>query len=440
MIAPSPATALDPLIRQRIRRRTISILVAGQILSGLGIGSAVSMGALLVTEVTGSEAWSGMAATMNTLGAAVFAVPLAVMARRYGRRISLSFGAGLAALGAVAVTGSAVLGSSLLLLVSLAVMGVGAALNFQARFAAADLSTDSTRGRDLSLVVWSTTIGAVAGPNLTGPSERLGTALGLPDFTGGFVIAAAAQLLGALLYAVALRPDPLFLSLGTLTRPRGSTGPKARRQGGFSILRRRPDARRAVVTLALSHATMVALMGMTPVHLASHGASLSIVGLTLSLHIAGMYAVSPVFGILTDRFGGRAVVLIGQAMLAAALLLVTFAPHDHTLVTTALILLGLGWSAATVAGSAMLNGSLQAEERPAAQGVSDLLMNLAGAAGGALAGLILSAFAFSGLALCLLAPVVAVVVVQLLRRQPRRTVAADSEEVDAPEAATIDGR
>ncbi|MBD8518886.1 MFS transporter [Plantibacter sp. CFBP 8804] len=421
MTEESSPTVLSPQALGRIRRRTISTLVAGQILSGLGIGAAVSMGALLVTDVTGSEAWSGMAATMNTLGAAIFAVPLAVMARRYGRRVSLSFGAAVAALGGVAVAGSAMIGSSALVLVSLAVMGIGSALNFQARFAAADLSTEATRGRDLSVVVWSTTIGAVAGPNLTGPSEQLGSALGLPNFTGGFIIAATAQLLGALLYTVALRPDPLLLSLGTLTRPRGSTGPKARRRGGFSILRRRPDARRAVITLALSHATMVALMGMTPVHLTSHGTSLTIVGLTLSLHIAGMYAVSPVFGILTDRLGGRTVVLIGQAIFATALVLATFGLHDHTLVTTALILLGLGWSAATVAGSAMLNNSLQAEERPATQGVSDLLMNLAGAAGGALAGVVLSAIAYSGLALCLLVLAAAVVAIQIPRR-PRRTV------------------
>ena len=85
MTAPSPVAALDPLALGRIRRRTISTLVAGQVLSGLGFGAAVSIGALLVAQVTGSEAWSGMAATMNTLGAAAFAVPLALMARRYGR-------------------------------------------------------------------------------------------------------------------------------------------------------------------------------------------------------------------------------------------------------------------------------------------------------------------------------------------------------------------
>ncbi|MDN6330476.1 MAG: MFS transporter, partial [Brachybacterium sp.] len=160
MTAPAPPSVAE-LERRRVQRRTVSVLIAGQIVSGLGIGAAVSMGALLVAAVTGSEAWSGMAATMNTLGAALFAIPLALLARRRGRRVSLTTGALVAALGALAVTGSAGLESPFLLLLSMAVLGVGSALNFQSRFAATDLATDATRGRDLSLVVWSTTIGAV---------------------------------------------------------------------------------------------------------------------------------------------------------------------------------------------------------------------------------------------------------------------------------------
>lgn len=401
--------------RRRVQRRTVAVLIAGQIVSGLGIGAAVSMGALLVAAVTGSEAWSGMAATMNTLGAALFAVPLALLARRRGRRVSLTTGALVAALGALAVAGSAVLDSPFLLLLSMAVMGIGAALNFQSRFAATDLAAEATRGRDLSLVVWSTTIGAVIGPNLAEPSDTFGRALGLPELTGGFVIAAAAQLLGALLYAIALRPDPLLLAMGPHRVI--AAGPGRRATGGFAILHGNLTARRAVLATSLSHAVMVGLMGMTPIHLMGHGATLSIVGITLSLHVAGMYGLSPVFGLLTDRIGGRAVILAGQVLLAAALLIAALGSQSNELVALALALLGLGWSAANVAGSTMLSGAVPAEQRPATQGTSDLLMNLAGAGGGALAGLILAGIGFSGLALCLLALVAVVTVDQLTRRR-----------------------
>lgn len=391
------------------------MLIAGQIVSGLGVGAAVSMGALLVAAVTGSEAWSGMAATMNTLGAALFAIPLALLARRRGRRISLTTGALVAALGALAVTLSAVLGSPFLLLVSMAVMGIGSALNFQSRFAATDLATDGTRGRDLSLVVWSTTLGAVIGPNLAEPSDALGRAVGLPELSGGFVIAAAAQLVGAVLYAIALRPDPLLLALGPhRVMP---AGPRRRPGRGLAILRRNPAARRAVLAVALSHAVMVALMGMTPIHLMGHGGSLSIVGLTISLHVAGMFGLSPIFGLLTDRIGGRAVILLGQVLLMAAMVIAALGAQSNALVAIALVLLGLGWSAANVAGSTMLSGAVPVEQRPATQGTSDLLMNLAGASGGALAGLILAGVGFDGLALCLLVPVAVVTVDQLGRRR-----------------------
>lgn len=415
MTAPVTPSVAD-LERGRVQRRTVSVLIAGQIVSGLGIGAAVSMGALLVAAVTGSEAWSGMAATMNTLGAALFAIPLAQLARRRGRRVSLTTGALVASLGALAVTASAVLESPFLLLLSMAVMGIGAALNFQSRFAATDLATDTTRGRDLSLVVWSTTIGAVIGPNLAEPSDALGRAVGLPELTGGFVIAAAAQLLGALLYAIALRPDPLLLALGPHRALPAGTERRAVR--GFAILRSNLAARRAVLATGLSHAVMVALMGMTPIHLMGHGADLTIVGITISLHVAGMFGLSPVFGILTDRIGDRAVILGGQVMLATAMLVAALGSQSTQLVAVALVLLGLGWSASNVAGSTMLSGAVPVEQRPATQGTSDLLMNLAGAGGGALAGLILAGIGFSGLALCLLVPV-AVVTVDQLRRLPR---------------------
>ncbi|MDN6399791.1 MAG: MFS transporter [Brachybacterium sp.] len=414
MTAPAPPSVAE-LERRRVQRRTVSVLIAGQIVSGLGIGAAVSMGALLVAAVTGSEAWSGMAATMNTLGAALFAIPLALLARRRGRRVSLTTGALVAALGALAVTGSAVLESPFLLLLSMAVLGVGSALNFQSRFAATDLATDATRGRDLSLVVWSTTIGAVIGPNLAEPSDALGRAVGLPELTGGFVIAAAAQLLGALLYATALRPDPLLLALGPHRALPAGTGRRGVR--GFAILRGNLAARRAVLATSLSHAVMVALMGMTPIHLMGHGGDLTIVGITISLHVAGMFGLSPVFGILTDRIGGRAVILTGQVMLAAAMLVAALGSQSTQLVAVALVLLGLGWSASNVAGSTMLRGAVPREPRPPTPGTSDLLMNPAGAGGGALAGLVLAGIGFSGLALCLLVPVAVVTVDQLARRR-----------------------
>lgn len=399
--------------RRALQRRVVRVLALGQVLGGVGVGATLALGALLVTEVSGSPAWSGMAATMNTLGAALLAVPLARLARARGRRISLSTGAVTAMAGASVTIGAAVLSSFPLLLVGLALLGAGSALNLQSRFAATDLAPDETRARDLSLVVWSTTIGAVLGPNLFVPGEVLGRALGLPELTGGFVIALAAQAAGALVYLTGLRPDPLLLAVAD-GEAAGAGRPSP--AGGLAVLRSSPSARRAVLTVALSHTVMVALMSMTPVHLTGQGASLSLVGLTISLHVAGMYALAPVFGWLADRLGRRPVVLLGQVASTAALVLSWLASASPVLVTVSLVLLGLGWSASTVAGSALVAEAVPPPERPQLQGVSDLFMNLAGAAGGALAGPVLALVGFDGLSAALLVLVGLVVLAHRGRR------------------------
>ncbi len=406
-------TQTAPLVDLAVlRRRTLGLLATGQILGGLGTGAALSVGALAANALAGAS-WSGMAATMSTLGAAVLAVPLARLADRRGRRLSLSSAALIAAVGvALCVLGMA-LGAALILFLGLAAAGASTAASLQSRFAATDLAEPATRGRDLSLVVWSTTVGAVVGPNLAEPGEVVGRALGLPPFSGVFVFAVAAQLLAALAYALFLRPDPLTVSRQLRLEPPSAVrttdaggsggGASGAAQGDLGLVRL------AILAIALSHATMVALMAMTPVHLVHGGASLSVVGLTLSLHIAGMFALSPVFGVLSDRLGRIPTILLGQAMLVFAALVTALGSHDQRLVVTGLILLGLGWSASTVAGSALLTDAAPVANRVRLQGRSDLTMNLAGALGGALSGPVLAFVGYTGLAWGLLLPIVVVV-------------------------------
>jgi MFS family permease len=157
-------------------------------------------------------------------------------------------------------------------------------------------------------------------------------------------------------------------------------------------------------------------MAMTPLHLVHHGASLTIVGLTISLHVAGMYALSPVFGILADRWGRRPVMLVGLGMLVAACAAAGAAPGGGPLLSAGLVLLGLGWSAGIVAGSTALADAIPLAHRPAAQGVSDSLMGVAGAAAAALSGVVLALLGFAGL--CVLAALLTVpAFVVLLRRR-----------------------
>lgn len=407
----APAGWDDAQVRAA-QRRTIWVLAATQITGGLGIGAAFSVGGLLALDLSGSEVWAGGATTALTLGAALVALPLAAVAARRGRRRSLSLAWGMAAAGAAVVIIAAVLGSYLVLLAGMLLIGAGNAASYQSRYAATDLALPTKRGRDLSLVVWSTTVGTVLGPNLSEPGRVVAEALHIPALVGPFVFSVVGMVVAVVLTLTLLRPDPLLLAArlldgqsGTAPEPAADEAPESaspRRDrvptvGLPTLVWRNPRARLAMSAIVSSQAVMVAIMTMTPVYLSHHGASLTIIGVTISLHIAGMFAFSPVFGWLADKRGRVPTIVIGQALLGCAALAAGTSGDSEPRLMVGLILLGLGWSAGLVAGSTLLAESVSAAERVRVQGASDLLMNLVGATGGALSGLALALIGFGGL-------------------------------------------
>lgn len=392
---------------QQIQKRTVRVLALGQALGGFGLGATLSVGALMAVELSGTPAWSGAAATLSTLGAAFSAIPLANLAFSKGRRIALASGAALAIAGAAGMILAASLRSFPVELIALFLLGAGSAVGLQARFAAADIPTGQPKGRDLSLVVWATTLGAVVGPNLIASGESFGLAIGLPHLAGPFVFTIIAQLSSTLVFWFGLKPDPLLLA-----REVAQLEPTKRNTslaGALAAIRSYPLAGFAVLSIALSHMVMVSVMSMTPAHLSAEGHSLGEVGFTISLHIAGMYAFAPIFGTLSDRIGAKRVVLVGQLVFLISLGFSGFGQSNFYSVLFGLFLLGLGWSASTVAASALLSEILPAKERTVVQGFSDSLMSFSGAFGGAIAGSILALFTFGGLNAAALVPVIFIV-------------------------------
>ncbi len=395
---------VDTLQLASLQKKTIRTLTLGQVLSGFGLGSTLSIGALLAADLSGSEAWSGSAATFSTLGAAFAAIPLSRLAYKHGRRVALATGAAIAITGALLVITAAGIRFFPLLLVALFLMGAGSAVGLQARFAATDIPDPGKSGRDLSLVVWATTVGAVIGPNLFGPGEVIGNALGLPTMTGPFMITITAQLAASSVFFFGLKPDPLKTAQ-SLAKTTPGPKPKVSLKTAFDTLKAYPRAAYAIAAISLGHMVMVAVMSMTPVHMKHDGATLAIVGFVISIHIAGMYAFSPIFGWLADKIGQIQTVLVGQVIYIASLFISATAGHNHNQVTLGLFLLGLGWSATTVSGSALLTSTLPPAQKTNVQGLSDSSMQLSGAFGGAIAGSILAAIAFAGLNYVTLIPV-----------------------------------
>lgn len=414
----APTVTTEEGVR-RVQRRTVALLAAAQMFGGIGTGATVSIGSILAVELSGSSAWAGSVATLMTLGAALSALPLASLAERRGRRTGQVAGLAAALAGTVLMVLAVVTGAFILLVLGAAGIGVGTAAGLQARFAAVDLADPEHRGRALSTVVWAVTVGAVAGPNLIQPGTVVGGALGLPPVAGPFVISGAGLLVATVLVFAGLRPDPLLLARELAREPApgqqaapGKGQPAARRSlaRGLQAIRASRTALLAVAAVVAAHAVMVGVMSMTPLHLqhlvegpsahAEHAASgdvLVIIGFTISLHIAGMFALSPVMGWLTDKAGRTETIMIGFALLITAVLVAGFGQGSTTAVAVGLVLLGMGWSAATVSGSTLLAESVGQEARVVVQGVSDMLMGAAGALGGAVSGLVLSWTGYLGL-------------------------------------------
>lgn len=382
----------------RLQRRTLIVLSTAQVISGIAVAVGLALSALILARMSGSEAIGGLAGTASVLGAAALAIPVARVSGRSGRRPGLSIAFAVATLGSLIATVAIWVDRWPLLLCGLVLFGGGSAGNLAARYAAADLSPPGSAARHLSVVIWATTVGSVTGPNLAEPAGRVGAALGMPVNAGGFALATIMYLIATAVIAAALRPDPLRVarSLGAGERTgTGRTADGGTLRAGWRVLRRSRAALRAIVAIAVSHTAMVSIMSMTPVHLDHGGASITVIGFVISLHIAGMYVLSPVVGWLADRFGRLPVLLAGMAQLLAAAALAGLAgPHGVTQVTIGLVLLGTGWSCGLVAGSAMLTESAPIERRPAVQGLSDLLMNVCGAGGTVLAGVIVGSLSY----------------------------------------------
>ncbi|WP_308250842.1 MFS transporter [Nonomuraea rhizosphaerae] len=389
----------------------------------MAVGLALS--SVVVDELSGSTVISGFAGTATVLGAALLALPTAKASGRGGRRAGLTLAYAAALAGCLLSVVAISVRNWPLLLAGLVLVGGGSAGNLAARYSATDLSPPGHAARHLSLVVWAATIGSVAGPNLARPTDQLGMGAGLVEKAGPFAFAALAFAMALLIVAAGLRPDPLKLarrmnetpapvSDQNLTTASDQSSPTTSGRSGATVspsgqnrtirdawttLRTTPMARKALVMIAVSHTAMVSVMSMTPVKLHHDGSNLDVIGLVISLHIAGMYVMSPVVGWLSDKAGKVPVLMLGMGLLLSAAVLAGTAGHRVWQVTTALVLLGLGWSCGLVAGSALVSESVPVERRPAVQGLSDLLMNVCGATGTIVAGAIVGGLSYGMLGL-----------------------------------------
>ena len=399
-----------------LRRRLLRILIAAQVLGGLGQAAGGAAGALLARDVAGTDAAAGLPLSLLVAGSALAAIPISGLSRSAGRRPGLATALVTGAVGAALCVWAGAVSSLPLLLVGCLLFGAGNTAVMLARYAAADLSEPARRARTIGLVVFATTFGAVAGPNLLGPGGDAAEAVGLPPLTGLFVLAAISYLAAASVLLALLRPDPLRLATHD-EPPEDAWGPRP----ALGELLTPPPVRAGLATIVTANFVMVAVMAMTPVHMRHHDHSLTLVGFVISLHILGMFGPAPLTGRLADRLGPRRVALGGCGVLLAAGALAAAADGGVAVLSAGLLLLGVGWNACLIAGSALLVSAVVAGQRPRVEGVGELSMGIAAAAGGALSGPAVAVASYPALAIfaaALAATVAPVLLVSVRRGSP----------------------
>jgi len=377
-----------------VQARTLRVLVLGQLAAAAALSSAVTVGAFVVQRILGQDTpWGGIATATVTVGTAFMSQVLARLMSTSGRRHGLRLGYSLAIVGGVIAGVGAESKSLLVFIVGLFVYGSGQASNLLSRYAATDLADADQRGRAMSRILFASTFGAVLGPVLVIPAQAAGENwFDWNKYTGPWVFSSVFFLLSLANVIVRLKPDPLLLARELRGEKVGDV-PQLRIREAFAQALATPGGRQAVFAMVVSQMTMVAVMTMTPVHLKAHGHE-GISSYVVSLHIAGMYAFSPLVGRFSDRRGRLATIRIGGLLLTAATAMSALAGDAHLLLFPALWLLGIGWSFGLIGGSSLLIDSVSEQSRVSVQGVADMAMSFFGGVAGFSSGFIRKAVGY----------------------------------------------
>jgi MFS family permease len=398
------ANDLDPQRLAWLRRRTVWTLFVISALGTTGYIAAVTAGTLAAAEIAGSPAFGGLPTATSTLGTAAAASLLSFLMLRVGRRPGMLLGILAGTVGGAIALFGVLNGSMALLLGGSALAGFANGAGQLGRYVAGDMATPERRAGTISTVVWGATIGAVSGPNLVAPAGIAAESIGLPALAGTYLVTLVFIGMAWAIAFVFLRPEPYELADTTAVIGQSAEGVTS----SIATLMRTPTVVVGFVTLAAGQVVMVLIMTMTPLHLTDHGHGLGTVGFVLSAHTFGMFALSPISGRLTDRFGSPRIIAAGLATLGLAAIIAAGAPPDGgPLLTLALFLLGYGWNLGFVAGSSLLTIGLRLGERTRVQGVADGIIWGSAAVASLLSGIIVAGVSYTALGLLglgLLAP------------------------------------
>jgi len=387
-----------------IKRNTIRLVVSQAIYSCVNQAAFV-LATLVVYTMTQSAALGGLATGAIWGGRVLIVYQTGKLMDRMGRRAVLLIGI---ATGCIALTimGLAVIMTRLeLFWLGLLVFGFGSGIIQQSRIAVMDMYPVERRGEGMGYLMTANIVGSFLSPAFTEAMIPVADFLAL-DVYAVILLVGTILLASASIFILRLKPDTKEIATNLSSYyPDSVVNATVRNVGTENVSPLRSilffPLLAAFIASALAWGDMSMMMSLISVILHQHHVALTLINFSITLHVFGMYGLSFPLGWLCDKWGRKVVTMLGGLILGAGALL-TPITSVYWIIALAIFLVGLGWSAANVATTALITDVTLAERRGRILGANDMIIGLSALSLPVFGGLVISglgllAFGLSGL-------------------------------------------
>jgi len=359
--------------------RNLIILSISQIFSFTAAPITVFLSGIIGSRMTDFKSLITLPTALMIVGTSLGSIMASYMMSKTGRKFGFMF--------------STIITSSAALLASYAVsknlffyyclsnllIGIGFAFTAQYRFAAAESVSKKFIPTAISIILLSSMIGALIGPNVATLTKNF---ISTSVYSGSYIFLSLLTIVPFFLLFFYVnennvKDDEIILNNNSRS---------------YFTLISQPRFLQAIISSSIGYVTMSFLMTATPIsmHLMDH-ISIGKTGFVIQMHIFGMFLPSLFTGNLIKKYGHSKIMYFGIIILMLCIL-INFVNQSFYNYLFGLILLGIGWNFLFISGTSLLIISYKPEEKFKAQGFNDFFVFSTQAIGALSAGFLLNIF------------------------------------------------
>ena len=368
------STSPAPFRVPSVIKRNMLLFALSQTFTGVGMSFTYGFGPLMVLSLTGSPDLVGISVGLVGLSRFLVAYPVGKVTDALGRKPGILMGLTLALCGTVVVAQAMSHMSFALFVIGILIFGMGMNASQQLRVAATDMFPPSHRATALGYLATGSLLGLVMSPIVISLAQSVAGRFGEDPLGLAWYLLPCLILPGIVLIGF-VRPDPKHIGQNLHLYYPGQVATPARvtreptRFNAMELLRR-PVTRLAIISNCSVQGNMAIVMVLSSLVLKDCGTGLTGIAISGMCHSAGMFAFTIPLGKLTDRYGRDAVMFPGVATALAGAGLVAYT-HSYYPITFGAFLVGIGWAAANVAGTALIADHYVTAQRGRALGFND---------------------------------------------------------------------